>query len=121
MALKGTPRAPNAGRKKGTPNKNSLPLMEKAQKLGVDPFEVLLMFCKGDWDGLGYFSSTITKFGKGGETYEVDTVTADQRLKAAAEACKYLYPTLKSTEGTVKVVTNDRPLKYLTDEELDAL
>lgn len=121
MALKGGPKKPGSGRKKGTTNKNSLSLKEKAEELGVDPFEVLLMFCKGDWEGLGYKSGEQLKAGKGGETYYVDTITSDQRLKASSEACKYLHPTLKSIDAVVKTQTDDRPLKHLTDEELDEL
>ncbi len=114
------PKYPGSGRKKGTPNKSSLPLKEKAEKLGIDPYEVLLLFASGDWKKLGYDAEKVIKYSKDCQNEEF-TIQPAVRAKAAGEACKYLYPTLKSTEGTVKVLTPDRPLKYLTDEELDAL
>lgn len=113
---------PGSGRKKGTPNKDSLPLLQKAKQLNVDPFEILLLFANGDWKGLGYAYPTATRVGKNGETYEVDIITPEHRLKAAAESSQYLYPKRKAIQIEEPFDPNkDRPLKDLTDEELDAL
>lgn len=52
-----------------------------AQRVGVDPFEVLCLFAKGDHKTLG-----------------CDVVTTDQRLQAATAAAKYLYSQKRSVE-----------------------
>lgn len=123
MRPKGSIKTPGSGRKKGTPNKDSLSLKERARELGVDPFVILLMYAKGDWKGLGYSSPTKLVASKSGECYEVDVITTDHRLKAAAEACQYLHPKRKAIEGSLDLgkTQGDRPLKHLSDEELDAL
>ena len=36
------------GRTKGTPNKNTKALLDKAAEMNVDPYEVLLLIVKGD-------------------------------------------------------------------------
>lgn len=38
----GKPRLPNAGRKKGTPNKRTLTIMERVEASGLDPIDVML-------------------------------------------------------------------------------
>ena len=106
------------GRKKGTPNKKALPLLRKAQELGCDPFEILLMFANGDWKGLGYKSATETRYNRQGDDFEVMVITSDQRLRAASDACQYLHPKRKAIDLTIDV-DEDRPLADLTDEELD--
>lgn len=119
-APKGHPKY--GGRKKGTPNKTALPLYQKAQELGVDPFVILLLFAKGDWKGLGYESATKMRSGKNGEVIYEDIIGPDHRLKAAAEACQYLHSKRKAIE--VKEVEKDPaedPLEHLSDEELDDL
>lgn len=107
------------GRRKGVPNKDSLPLHEKARELGVDPFRILLLFAKGDWEGLGYPSETEVRCGKGGETYEVDRITSQQRLAAASDACQYLYPKRKAIEVNDARDPGEDPCAELTDEQLD--
>jgi hypothetical protein len=102
---KGESKTPGSGRKKGTPNKDKLPLQQKAEELGVDPFQILLLFAKGDVAALG-----------------IEVITADQRLRAASEACQYLYPKRKAIQVDQDTDPNsDRPLQHLSDEELDAL
>lgn len=95
------------GRKKGVKNRNSIPLEEKARELHVDPFEILLLFAKGDWKSLGYSSGTESRFSPSGDEYEVDIITAELRLKAAAEASQYLYPKLKAIEAKVTTDPNE--------------
>lgn len=69
---KGTPRPESSGRKKGTPNRKTELLMEKCERLGIDPFEALLELTK--------------------------TAEDDIRLGALKEICQYLYPKRKSLE-----------------------
>lgn len=85
------------GRTKGTPNKRSLQARELAEKLNVDPLEVLLRMCKRDWEGLGYESETVTVVTMTG-TADVPVIGPDLQIKAAKEAVKYIYPALKSIE-----------------------
>ena len=86
-------RTPGSGRKKGSGNKKSLLVAEKAMELGVDPFEILLKFASADWKALGYK-----------EEYQVTkdgarlTISPEVRLKAASEACQYILPKKKAME-----------------------
>ncbi len=82
------------GRKPGSLNKRTLAYdaNEVAERLGIDPFLVLLFFCNGDWHKLGYTSPTRIIRNKDGSTYEVDVITPDIRLNAAKEATQYLLP-----------------------------
>lgn len=94
------PRPQGSGRKKGTPNKDAPPCAEIAAKLGIEPFEVLLRFAAGDWEGLGYaeerYVTHMDKFG----TYVKWTIDPAVRARAAAEATKYLHTQLRATEIT---------------------
>lgn len=87
------------GRKKGTPNKNQDPLKQKAKELGIDPFEILLLFAKGDWQALGYKAETFVKEGSTFVNEEL-YIKPETRARAAAEACQYIYPKLKAIEHT---------------------
>ncbi len=78
-------RAKSGGRKPGSPNRIKRELIEKAEELGVDPFEVLLMIAKGDCEGLGI---------------KTGGISLSERLKAAAEAAQYLFPKLRGVEHT---------------------
>jgi hypothetical protein len=121
MAMPGAKKPAGSGRRKGTPNRNVLPLIEKAQKLGIDPFEILLLFANGDAESLGYPACKIPNSSDRG-LGEANCISIDQRLKAASEACQYLYPKRKAIESTANAATHvDRPLMHLSDEELDAL
>lgn len=55
-----------------------------SMRLNIEPFEVLLHFADGDDQALGLPDKTISP---------------GMRLKAATEACKYLYPQLRSVDG----------------------
>lgn len=96
------------GKPKGHPNVGGKPkdglsaksrsLHEKARELGIDPFEVLLYFAKGDWQALGYpKEERVISSGENGDRYEM-YVEPSVRMQAAKEACSYLYPKLKSIE-----------------------
>lgn len=108
-----------SGRKKGSPNKKSLPLAAKAQELGVDPFEILLLFAAGDWDKLGYASETFTIYSKDFSNEEY-TIQPSVRAKAAAEACQYLHPKRKAIEIREGKDLTD-PCEEYSDEELDEM
>lgn len=86
------------GRSKGTPNKKTKDLMEKAEQLGVDPFEILLRFAAGDWKGLGYKTKDTLESAGMGRIIKVDRISADLRKSAAAAAMPYLYPKRKAIE-----------------------
>lgn len=82
MRPKGSPKTAGSGRKKGTPNRNTIPCQELADSLGINPFEVLLRFAAGQYKALG-----IKK--------PLDPAI---RAKAASEAVKYLHHQLRAHE-----------------------
>jgi len=98
---KGKPRPPNAGRKKGTPNKKTLEAQLLCEKLGVDPFEFLLLVVKGDEKALGYKKPKIILDALG-KAHRVPWITLPNRLAAASEACEYVRPKRKAIEHTGK-------------------
>ncbi len=109
------------GRKKGTPNKKGQALADKAASMGIDPFEVVLLYAKGDWKSLGYDSSVYVKESADGSTTTLGYVISPElRAKCAQDACQYLHPKRKAIE--IKAELNlDDPLDDLSDEELDDL
>lgn len=86
------------GRPKGSKNKNKTRVQELAEKLGVEPFQILLHFATGDWKALGYTTGTSTRYSTSGEPYEVDLISPKDRLFAASEACNYMYPKRKAVD-----------------------
>lgn len=86
------------GRPPGSRNKRTLDAKGLAERLGVDPLEVLLRFANADWKGLGYDSPTHTKVTLTGVEVEVLCIDPDNRRKAAADAAPYIYPKLKNIE-----------------------
>lgn len=93
------------GRAKGTPNAGTLPLEAKAKELGIDPFEVLLHFAKGDWRALGYAQEQApSSYSEHGTVYKY-TIDPAVRSKAAQEACHYLY----SKRQAISVDVNEDP------------
>lgn len=69
----GKPRHPNAGRKKGTPNKSSLPIEEVCRFHNCNPLEALIECMKDP----------------------------EQRFNAAKELMQYLYPKRKALEVSI--------------------
>lgn len=108
------------GRAKGTPNKNSIPLKEKAEELGVDPFEILLLFAKEDWKRLGYDARTKVSFTNAGIEFEEYIIKPEMRMKAAAEACQYIHAKRKAIETTIdqELLETFKKLEGKTEEEL---
>lgn len=72
------------GRKKGTPNKRSAEAQAICDRLKFDPFETLCHLARADWEALGY-----------SEPIFIDPAI---RVKAAAEATKYVYSQRKAIE-----------------------
>ena len=87
----------NAGRRKGIPNRDTVLLQEKASEIGVNPFEILLLFAKGDYKALGYKQEFITKIAQG-IPFKEYTIDPKTRAMCAEKACHYLYPKRKSIE-----------------------
>lgn len=88
------------GSRKGIPNRRTLNAEMKAKELGIDPFECLLLFVKGDWEKLGYDSAKyVASIGEHG-VVEKWTIDPAVRAKAAMEACNYLMPKRKAIEHT---------------------
>lgn len=90
------------GRPPGARNKRTADAQALAEKLGINPFEILLRFAAGDWEGLGYDSPTITQVAAHGQVIEVPVIEPDTRRKAASDAAPYLHPKLKNIEHTGK-------------------
>jgi hypothetical protein len=86
------------GRAKGTPNKKTQELMDKAEELGADPYTVLLLFTKNDHEALGYDKHTVVGVSKSGEAIEGLTISPELRAQCARDACQYIYPKRKAVE-----------------------
>lgn len=96
MGAKGSPKT--GGRVKGKPNVKTLEARDLMDRLGIDPLEFLFLTIKEDWKALGYESRYETKVLKDGGTLEVPVIEFKDRLLAAKEACKYVYPQTKAVE-----------------------
>jgi hypothetical protein len=79
------------GRQKGVKNLLTRRVSETAQRLGIDPFEILLRFAAGDWRGLGYKRETHS---------EGFTIEPAVRARAAEQVAQYILPKLRSIEQT---------------------
>jgi len=107
------------GRAKGTPNKNALPLKEMAEKLNCNPFEILLRFAMGDWNGLGYKAESTYAPTQKGEVIEKPTIPPELRVKAASEAAQYLYPKRKAIEHSGEITSVQ--VEKLKPEEINSI
>lgn len=105
------------GRPPGAPNRRGMMLEETAQRIGCDPFEVLLLFSKGDWKALGYDSEKLVTMGKDGEFSEEYVIKPGERIQAAKEAAQYLYSKKKSiehiTQNTLEGMTPEQKLEAM--------
>lgn len=85
------------GRTKGTPNKKTQELIDKAKELGIDPYEILLFIAGNKWKELGYDEPTkLVPCGDG--TMAVERIEMSHRLMAAKEACQYMFAKRKAVE-----------------------
>ena len=90
------------GRKKGTPNKRTQDLLDKAREIGRDPFETLLLFSNGDWEALGYSEEKyLASSNEHGDFYKY-TIDPSVRASCAERACQYIHPKRKAIEITGK-------------------
>lgn len=96
----------SVGRPKGMPNKPKECVAELCERLGFNPFELLIHIGKSDHKALGYETADITKRAKSGETFVEDRISLDQRLKAAAQLTSHVAPVLKAVEVNANVVTS---------------
>lgn len=111
--------AKTGGRVKGTPNKATSTLEEKCRDFGVNPFEILLQFTKGDWKALGYESpSRISGYSPSGDPFFEDIIKPELRAKCAKDACEYIYSKKRAVEHSGEIANPylSKPL-----EELEAL
>lgn len=111
-------KVPGSGRKAGVPNKKTTLIADVAERLRVNPFEVLCMFAGNDYKSLGYEPEKHTKMIGDQElvTYS-SPIPMDVRMHAAKEACKYLYPQRKAVtlstdeESGFRIVIEDYSVK----------
>lgn len=94
-----------SGRKPGTVNKKTADLHEIAERLECNPFEVLILFAKRDWEALKLPEWT-DKMGKDGAFVREATISPELQQKSAKDACEYLYPKRKAVEHSGAVDTN---------------
>ncbi len=90
------------GRPKGSQNKETIDAKALSQRLGIDPFEILLLFAAGRWQELGYENAEKEVKVAGGSSYFVDQISAELRVNAAKDAANYLLPKRKSLEFDIK-------------------
>lgn len=101
MGMNGGKR-PGAGKPKGAKNKRTVQCEELAAKLGINPFEVLLLMSANRWKALGYESGSKRVVVRGEHVVEVDQIEVSDRITAAHHACKYLFPQRKAVEFSGK-------------------
>ncbi len=94
-------------RPKGALNQTRMDAQAKANELGVDPFEILLLFAAGKWEALGYEAKTKTIHTGEETSYEVDNITPELRVNAAKDAASYLLAKRKSVEFTVNEIPDE--------------
>jgi len=85
------------GSRKGIPNARTVELLDIAQELDCNPFEVLIHFAKRDYVALG-LSEFTEKKSKTGEKILEPTISPETQMSAASKACEYLYPKRKAIE-----------------------
>lgn len=108
----------SGGRKIGTPNKRTEELENIAQRIGVNPFEVLCLISAGNWKGLGYKEKTKNKWLPSGIEVEEDVISLESRLQAAKEACKYLFPQRKAVDLTAQGPAGTAGIKIVIEDYL---
>lgn len=105
------------GRPKGSKNYLTRRVEEIASRIGVDPFEILCLFAKGDWEKLGYDTGRTVTIDQNGNKFEELLIKPELRMSAAKEASKYLYSQKKSIEHT-----GNNPFEGMTiEEKLEAM
>ncbi len=99
-------------RPKGSMNKRTAEADDICRRMKIDPFEILVLFAKGDWKALGYDSEKQQHFGKDGSISETYTITPETRMAAASKATPYVYATKKTPEQD----QSDKLLKIILED-----
>lgn len=86
------------GRALGSKNRRTQMIEEIVERVGVDPFEILMKIAAGDWQGLGYDNECYFSEKPEGEVKLGYTITPEMRLQAAKEASAYLYAKKKEAD-----------------------
>jgi hypothetical protein len=116
--IKGQPKTPGSGRKKGSKNTQSFDAVLLSKELGIDPVEILLHFANGDWKKLGYDSKTTICYNSAGIEYLRYEISSETRMLAAKEAAKYIYSPKKIIEvGTAADGFNVNVRDYTSKKE----
>jgi hypothetical protein len=87
----------NPGKQPGIKNKSTRTIEETAKRLKCDPFEIMCLFAIGDWEAL---------------KIEPEEMTADMRLRACEQACKYLY----AQKRAIDLGTGDKSIKIVIED-----
>lgn len=87
------------GRKPGTVNRRTQEAAELAERLGVNPLEILLLFAKGDWKALGYDSPDRVRMVNDTIITE-PIISAELRSTSASKAVEYIYAKKKAVDVT---------------------
>lgn len=111
MGIKGAPKTPGSGRKKGTLNKNTQAVADRCAALGLDPVEVAALFARGDWKKLGYKKGNLGPFGS-------PTIPPALRARCALDLVEFIHPKLKSVEFKGDA---DKPINLIYDTKWRAL
>lgn len=100
----------NAGRPKESIGLRTHELFHIAQEHDCNPFEILIMFAKADYAGLGMleYKTIITK---SGQEIQEPSISPELQQRSAKDACEYLFPKRKAIEHTINP-------KDLGDKEL---
>ena len=86
------------GRPAGSPNKQKKCVAELCEEMGFNPFEILIHTARADYVALGY---------------ETNTISLDQRIKAATELSAYVSPKLRAIELSGAVTIDDEKQKQV--------
>lgn len=97
--------------------------MEIAEKMAMDPLEVLMMFAAGDWQGLGYDNSVYHMEKPDGSIKMGYVIPPELRMNAAKEAAQYIYAKKKQEEpkddGSIDVTSLEDKQKLLEKAEVE--
>lgn len=117
MANKSGSKTKGSGRKKGTPNKKSLKLEERAKEMGVDFDEMLIRGIAGDWKYFGFPQKSMMI----GKAVIRDYISFEMRMEYLFEALPYVKPKLKQVDHSGEIKTSGILAQVLGELEEDEL
>ena len=103
------------GRAKGTQNKRTKLVEEIAERLKVDPFEIMMLYAKGDWKALGYESEVILVESGEGDGSKISMkyiISPELRSQNAQAAARYLY----AHKQAVDPATGDAGIRVIIED-----